>query len=186
MPSNSPAFLGSRVGLAAAAAIILLALALMTACGSGSTSSPTATAAPSIGPTVSASSAATTAAATTAPPSATTGALSETCPPASVVNSALGQSGTGPQSSSDQFGLTCTYPGSGPVPTKIQFQTDTAATFAAGEAAVSSPTNVSGLGDAAYYVSGFIDVLKGSVAVKIVSAFSTTDQLEALAHQIVG
>jgi hypothetical protein len=75
--------------------------------------------------------------------------------------------------------------------TKIYFQQDTAATFTAGENAVAAgivpPTLVPGLGDQAYVViGGFLDVLKGSISVKIVSPLSSAAQVEALAHQIVG
>jgi uncharacterized cupin superfamily protein len=74
--------------------------------------------------------------------------------------------------------------------TKIQFQTDTAATFASGKSAVTTageaPVTVPGLGDSAYVVGGFLAVLKGSVATKITSPLSTPAQVEALARQILG
>jgi hypothetical protein len=45
---------------------------------------------------------------------------------------------------------------------------------------------VPGLGDAAFAESGFIDVLKGSVAVRITAPLATAAQVETLARNIVG
>jgi hypothetical protein len=74
------------------------------------------------------------------------------------------------------------------VTTKIQFQTDTAATFAAGKNAVATAgeTPVTLTSDESYVVGGFLAVLKGSVAIKITSPLSTPAQVEALARQILG
>ena len=68
----------------------------------------------------------------------------------------------------------------------IRFQHDTPAAFASGEAAVPSATKLTGLGDAAYVVGGFIAVLKGTVAVRITAPLATAAQVETLARQIVG
>ena len=159
---------------------------LVAACSSGSSSGATPTSKASV-PTISKSSVST--AATTALATSGTSSVAETCPPASVVNAALGQNNGDPVSTSQPYGITCTYKGGGVVPTKIVFQTDTTATFAAGKAAVATAgqtlVNVPGLGDAAYVVGGFLAVLKGSVALRITSPLSTPAQVEALARQIL-
>jgi len=72
------------------------------------------------------------------------------------------------------------------VSTKIEFQQDTSASFTAGENAVPTATKVSGLGDAAYTSGGFLAVLNGTYSIRILSAFSSTQQLEALARKLLG
>jgi len=67
----------------------------------------------------------------------------------------------------------------------VDFQEDTSATFAAGEAAVPSVVKVSGLGDAAYGVSGFLAVLNGSYAIRISAPLSSLAQLETLARKLL-
>ncbi len=82
----------------------------------------------------------------------------------------------------------CTYPG-GVIPVRIAFQEDTHATFQAGEQAVigtgQTPTNVPGLGDAAYGITGFLAVLTGSTALRITAPLSSLAQLEALARSVL-
>lgn len=114
------------------------------------------------------------------------GQMPTSCPPASVVNAALGQSGGAPTLTKQPYGISCTYAGSGPISTKIDFQQDTAATFSAGEKAVPTATVVSGLGDAAYMTTGFLAVLHGSYAIRILSPMSSPQQLEALARKLLG
>ena len=70
--------------------------------------------------------------------------------------------------------------------TKIEFQQDTAATFAAGENATPLTTVVPGLGDSAYASPGFLAVLHGTFSIRILSALSSAQQLEALARKLLG
>jgi len=164
------------------AAVLMLSIPLLAACGSsggGSGTSPSTqnTTAPS----------ASTSFPTTAPSGAT---FSASCPSVAVVDAALAQHDQAPVSTPQAFGLTCTYQGSGVVPTKVEFEQTTETAFAAGEQGVTTSglkaTKVSGLGDAAYETSGFIDVLNGTESIKVVSPFSTPAQLQALARQIIG
>jgi hypothetical protein len=165
-------------------AVVALAM-LLSACGSSggrsnASSSPTTTAstvttAGDVGTT--AGGAGTTAA---------SGGISEKCPSASVVNAALAQNVGAPTTTQESYGVTCTYRGTGAIPTKIAFQQATASTFAAGEAAVPIAAKVSALGDAAYVAGGFLAVLKGTTALRITSPLSTATQVEALAHSILG
>jgi hypothetical protein len=101
------------------------------------------------------------------------------------VNTALGLTVGPPTSATQPFGISCTYAGGGPVPVKITFQQDTAASFAAGENAVPSVTKVSGLGDAAYVTTGFIAVLNGRYSIRILAPTSSPHQLEALARTLI-
>lgn len=178
--------------LAAAVATAALCGPLLAACGGSSSSNPSP-ASQAAGP-VTTKARATATSKPSAPATATTAAassVSQSCPPASVVNAALAQSNGAPASAPNPFGLTCVYKGAGAVATKIQFQKDTAATFAAGENAVATtvvkPVSVSGLGESAYTMpsGGFLDVFTGSESIKITSPLSTTAQLEALARQIM-
>jgi hypothetical protein len=112
------------------------------------------------------------------------------CPSASVVNAALGQKNKAPVSAATAYSKTCTYKGGGIVPTRITFQRDTTATFAAGEkaaAAVAPVVKISGLGRAAWAPKGGggLYVLKGSVSLKIVSPLTTIAKLETLARKIL-
>ena len=117
---------------------------------------------------------------------AASGGLSATCPTPATVNAALGTNVGAPTTTQNPFGVTCAYKGTGVVPIRIVFQKDTPSTFAAGEAAVPTATKVAGLGDAAYTSGGFLAVLKGNTALRITAPLSTSAQVEALAHQIVG
>jgi len=114
----------------------------------------------------------------------------KSCPSASVVNKALGQSNKAPVSTKTPYGMVCTYHGRGILPTKITFQKDTAATFAAGEkaAAATGPVvKVHGLGQAAWTTTsgGFLYVYDGGESLKILSPLTTTTRLEALARKIL-
>ncbi len=113
-----------------------------------------------------------------------------TCPSASVVNAVLGQHVKAPTSTTTPYGTTCTYKGSGIVPTKIEYQKDTAASFAAGEksaGALGTLVKVSGLGKAAYgpKSGGFLAVFLGSRSIRITAPFISLSQLEKLAHKLI-
>jgi hypothetical protein len=182
-----PLVCGRARWIATIVVAVALTASLMAACSSGSSSSATPTSKP--GATSTSKSSVPTTAATNADGSGAS-SVPKSCPAASVVNAALGQRNNDPVSTAQPFGITCTYHGGGAVPTKIQFQTDMAATFAAGKNAVATagetPVTVPGLGDSAYVVGGFLAVLKGSVAIEITSPLSTPAQVEALARQILG
>jgi hypothetical protein len=111
------------------------------------------------------------------------------CPSASVVGGALGLKVKSPTSSVTPFSKICTYAGGGLVPTKITFQEDTAATFAAGEKAVGSTlVKVSGLGKAAWTtkVGGTLEVFNGNETLKILAPAASATRLEGLARKIPG
>jgi hypothetical protein len=112
--------------------------------------------------------------------------IKEDCPPASEVSSALGITVTGPTVETLSFGKRCQYKSSGAISPHIDFQKDTAGTFAAAEAAVPNATKVSGLGQGAFTTTGFVYVYDGGVSVKVLSPLSTSAQVQALAKQIVG
>jgi hypothetical protein len=119
---------------------------------------------------------------------AATSPRTQPCPSASVVNAALGQKGKTPVARTTTFSKSCTYPGSGLVPTKITFQVDTATTFAAGEkAAGGTIARLSGLGQGAWVgkTGGIIDVFNGQESIKIVSPGTTTAKLEALEKKLL-
>jgi hypothetical protein len=111
------------------------------------------------------------------------------CPPASVVGAALKQKDRAPTSSTTPFSKTCTYAGTGLVPTKITFQKDTAATFAAGEKAASAIgiVKVPHLGQAAWTTKagGDLEVYASGETVKILSPLTPAAALEALARKLI-
>jgi len=113
------------------------------------------------------------------------------CPSASVVNAALGQSDTGPVVSGTSTYKICTYPGSGPVPTKVSISENTPAGFKAGKQDVSNSgitvTTVPGLGDQNYLLSGAgeVFVLKGDTEVEVMAVGTTDAQVETLARQLI-
>ena len=115
--------------------------------------------------------------------------ISTSCPSASVVNTALGQKNKAPVSTEEPFGKTCTYHGSGVVPTTIAFQKDTAASFADGEKAASilGVVNVRGLGQAAWATktAGSLYILDDGESIKILSPLTSTKRLETLAHKLL-
>lgn len=180
MPAKSRR-LSAGPGRAGTTAVALaLSASIMAGCSSGSTSAAKASSVP--GSSVTNSTPTTGATATT---SAAGGQVPKSCPPASIVNVALGQKDSGPALTQEPFGISCSYTGSGAVSTKIDFQQDTSASFAAGEKAVPMATIVSGLGDAAYMSSGFLAVLHGTYSIRVLSAFSSEQQLEALARKLL-
>jgi hypothetical protein len=114
---------------------------------------------------------------------------SATCPSASVVAGELGLKVKAPTSSLTPYAKICTYAGGGVVPTKITFQEDTAASFAASEKAVGSMlVKVKGLGKGAWTttVGGDLDVFNGSETLKILAPTISVAKLEALARKIPG
>jgi len=124
-----------------------------------------------------------------APAAAVTPPTSRACPPASVVDKALGQKGKAPVATRTQYSKTCTYPGSGAVPTRVTFQVDTASTFAAGEKAAQALgiVKLRGLGKAAWATrsGGSLFVFDGHETIKIVSPLTPTSKLEGLARKLL-
>ena len=115
---------------------------------------------------------------------------SRACPAAAIVNSALGEKGKTPVATTTAYSKTCTYPGSGPVPTKITFQLDTASQFAADEKAVSTaglkPITVHGLGQAAWTTNeGSLYVFEQGDQIKILAPLTATSKLETLARKLL-
>jgi hypothetical protein len=115
--------------------------------------------------------------------------LPKSCPSAAIVNAALGQKNKAPTVARSAYAIVCTYRGSGPVPTRITFQVDTAATFAAGEKAASAlgVRNIHGLGKAAWApkAGGGLYVFTGGETLKIVSPLTNVAKLEALARKLL-
>ena len=161
-----------------AGAVISLAV-LMAACSSGTTASSS-----------SSSSASAASAATTSTSAGASGSLAS-CPSASVVNAALGQSDTGPVVSGTSTYEICTYSGSGPVPTKVSISKNTPNGFQAGKQAVANGSitvsTVPGLGDENCLISGVgeLFVLKGNTEVEVMAPGTTDAQVEALASQLI-
>ena len=120
---------------------------------------------------------------------AVTSPTSRACPSASVVDKALGQKGKAPVATRTQYSKTCTYPGSGAVPTKITFQVDTASTFAAGEKAATALgiVKLHGLGKAAWGTKsgGSLFVFDGHETIKVVSPLTPISKLETLARELL-
>jgi hypothetical protein len=114
---------------------------------------------------------------------------SATCPTASTVNSALGTKVKSPTSTLTTYSKICTYESGALLPTRISFQEDTAATFAASEKAIGKlGVKVKGLGKGAWTttVGGDLDVFNGSATLKIVAPGVTAAKLEVLARKIPG
>jgi len=113
-----------------------------------------------------------------------------TCPSASVVNAALGQKNKAPTSTVTAYLKTCTYRGMSVTPTKVEFQVDTPASFAAAERAdvALGIVKIKGLGQAAFAPrsGGFLYVYKGGgESIKILSPLSTLPKLETLARKLL-
>jgi hypothetical protein len=111
------------------------------------------------------------------------------CPSASLVGATLGVHLSAPTSTTSTYAKVCTYKASGSIlPLKIQFQKDTAASFAAGENAVpkSIRTKVAGLGKAAYgtKAGGFLAVFLGSESIRITAPGISLALLEKLARKL--
>ena len=177
-----------RAGAALLAVALLLAGCGASSKGTAGPSGTSPTSAPGSTTSEASGSASTTTAAGSPTTAGSTAAASRDCPAASVVNAALGVHVASPTRSIQQFGVTCTYAGVA-IPVRIVFQEDTRATFAAGEQAAAgaggAPTTVTGLGDAAYGVYGFLAVLSGSTALRITAPLSTLTQVEGLARTIL-
>jgi hypothetical protein len=112
------------------------------------------------------------------------------CPSASLVNAVLGLRNKAPTSQSTAYAKVCIYKGTSIVPTKIQFQVDTASTFAAGEkaaAATGTIVKVSRLGKAAYATKtgGFLAVFLGNESIRITAPLTSLAKLEALARKLI-
>jgi hypothetical protein len=114
------------------------------------------------------------------------------CPPASVINSALGMHGGAPVATTTPYSKTCTYPGKSTLDsTKITFQMDTASTFAAGERAAASAlpgsvVKVQHLGQAAWgTTTGSLYVFDDLETIKIFALLTPTSKLEILARKLL-
>lgn len=128
---------------------------------------------------------------------AATSPTARACPSATMVTKALGEPVGAPVASETQYSKTCTYPGGGIGSTKITFQVDTAATFAAGEKAAgrygAKIIKVHGLGQAAWTTGlGDIYVFDGHETIKVLalslgvrSASTATSKVEALARDLL-
>jgi hypothetical protein len=128
-------------------------------------------------------------AATAAGALAATSPAKAKCPSASVVGSTLGLHVNSPVATRTTYATVCTYHGGGVVPTKVQYQEDTAATFAAGEKAAGATgavVKVKGLGKAAYAVKsgGFLAVFLGNESIRITAPLVPTAKLEKLARNL--
>jgi hypothetical protein len=128
---------------------------------------------------------------------AATSPTARACPSASTVKSVLGVAAGAPVVTKTQFSKTCTYPGGGIGSTKITFQVDTAASFAASEKAAGTfgakIIKVHGLGQAAWTTGlGSVYVFDGHETIKILalslevhSPSTATAKVEALARKLL-
>lgn len=123
---------------------------------------------------------------------ATTSPTARTCPSASIVNTALGLHGGAPVASTTPYSKICTYSGKGAIySTKITFQMDTAATFAASEKGVAaalgaSVVKVQHLGQGAWGTNtGSLYVFDGHETIKILALLSPISKLEVLARKLL-
>jgi hypothetical protein len=112
------------------------------------------------------------------------------CPPASVVNAALGQKNKAPTFTVAAYTKTCIYKGVRAIPTKVEYQVDTPATFAAAEKADAAlaVVRIKGLGEGAFApkLGGFLHVYKGGgESIKILSPLTSLAKLEAPAHKLL-
>jgi hypothetical protein len=111
------------------------------------------------------------------------------CPSASLVGSELGLKLGSPTSTVVAYNKTCLYKGTGPVPVKVEFQTDTPTTFALSEKAVAALglVKLKGLGQAAWTLKsgGDLDVYRSGATIKIVAPLVPATKLEALAKKLL-
>ena len=117
------------------------------------------------------------------------GAIPKSCPSASVVGATLGTAAKTPTKTQSTYVLTCKY-GTTALAPKVEFQTDTAATFAAGEKAANASlpvAKISHLGKAAWGTKsgGLLEVFTGSYTIKILSPLTPLTKLEALARKLL-
>jgi len=116
--------------------------------------------------------------------------LPKSCPSAAVVNAALGQKNKAPTVVHTPYAIVCTYSGGGIIPTRVTFQKDTAATFAASETAATAAgvKKLHGIGKAAWTtkVGGAIYVFTGTYTIKIVATpLMSFVKIEALARKLL-
>jgi hypothetical protein len=116
-------------------------------------------------------------------------ALPKSCPPASEVSAALGVKGKTPVVTRSTYVVSCKY-GSDPLAPKVEFQMDTASTFAAGEKAAAAAVpvaKVQHLGKAAWGTKsgGSLYVFTGSYTIKILAPLTSLAKLEVLARKLL-
>ncbi len=120
---------------------------------------------------------------------AASAAVPKSCPSASIVSAALGAKASAPRLAKNPYGISCTY-GTNALAPKVEFQLDTAATFAAGEKAANAAlhvTKIQHLGKAAWApkTGGFVYVFTGSYSIKILAVLTSLPKLEALARRLL-
>ncbi|HEY5057553.1 MAG TPA: hypothetical protein VII51_00930 [Gaiellaceae bacterium] len=127
-----------------------------------------------------------------APAGATSNAppVPKTCPSAAAVDAALGQKNKAPVVTRTPYARICTYKGTGIIPTKVEFQEDTASTFAVSEkaaAAAVAVVKVKGLGKAAWStkVPGSLYVFTGTYTIKLIAPLTPNSKLEVLAKKLL-
>ena len=116
-------------------------------------------------------------------------AVPKSCPSASVVGAALGTKASTPRLAKNPYGITCTY-GTNALAPKVEYQLDTAATFAAGEKAANAASpvaKINHLGKAAWAPKsgGFLYVFTGSYSIKILAVLTSLPKLESLARKLL-
>ena len=116
-------------------------------------------------------------------------ATPKSCPSASVVSAALGTKASTAKLTKNPYGITCQY-GTNALATKVEFQQDTAATFAAGEKAAGAAlpvVKIAHLGRAAWAPKsgGSIYVFTGSYQIKILAVLTSLPKLETLARKLL-
>ncbi len=112
------------------------------------------------------------------------------CPAVAIVDAALGGKFKSPTTSKTAYSKACMYAGGGLIPLKVEFQVDTAATFAASEKgaqAAGEAVVVPGLGQAAWAskAPGDVEVFDGHETIKILDPLTPTTKLEALARKLL-
>ena len=112
------------------------------------------------------------------------------CPSPSLVGAALGLKLKAPTSQTSPYAKVCAYKGGSILPTRIQFQVDTSATFAAGQKAAATygtVIKVKGLGKSAYgaKTGGFLAVFLGNESIRITAPLTPLAKLEALARKLI-
>jgi hypothetical protein len=120
---------------------------------------------------------------------ASAAAIPKSCPSASVVSAALGTKASKPTLTKTPYGITCKY-GTNALAPKVEFQVDTAATFAAGEKAANGAlhvTKIQHLGKAAWapQTGGFLYVFTGSYSIKVLAVLTSLPKLEGLARKLL-
>jgi len=113
----------------------------------------------------------------------------KSCPSASIVSAALGTKASTARLAKNPYGITCTY-GANALAPKVDFQLDTATTFAAGEKAANAASpiaKINHLGKAAWApkTGGFLYVFTGSYSIKILAVLTSLPKLEALARKLL-